>query len=198
MTRTSRPPRILGLSLIEVMVAGALFGLFTSMVATALVMGHQVQNSSTGKLDAVRRATLALDRLVRDVEAARFRSKVTMGGATVAVAPTSPEGLNELLITRQALIPGDTYPSTVRVGYWIDHGTPEDPADGTVRRVQYQGYGALTPLPGETADGRILVRDVRDFLVSSEVSGPLTIIKAQLRVSTVGPAVKAAVATEAP
>ena len=79
-----------GMSLIEILVASALFGMFTGMVAGALIMAHRTQDASVAKLDVVRRASLALDLLVRDIESARYNAKVTMNGAAVPVARPPP------------------------------------------------------------------------------------------------------------
>jgi prepilin-type N-terminal cleavage/methylation domain-containing protein len=193
-----------GLTLIEILVASALFGLFTGMVAGALIMAHRSQDASVSKLDAVRRATLALDLLVRDVEAAQYVSDVTMNGATPpakAGSPaqgTVPVGLNELQITRYRQYPTSTYLTSLQrlvAGYWYDQGDPLVEGDGMIRRVLYDSYSSpLAPLAGEHADGRVLVRDVRDFRVSSYALGGLTMLESEIWLGTLGNPVRATVA----
>lgn len=185
---SSRRPR--GVTLIEILVSSALFGLFTGMVATALVLAHRTQDASVLRLDAIRRASVCLELMVRDIEAARYVSDVSMSGATPPAAPgLTPDNLNELQIKRLRKDPSSaSFTSTdpVVVGYWFDPGTG-NPGDGMVRRVLYDGYtDPLAVFPGEPEDGRILVRDVVDFKVSSYAAGALTFIKADLWVVSVG------------
>ncbi len=196
-----------GLTLIEILVASALFGLFTGMVAGAMVLAQRNQDAAVTKLDAVRRATLVLDLLVRDVQSAKYSSDVSMNSALPPAKSgsplmgTQPVGVAELDIKRLREFPGMGNPTTTQrivVGYWFDPGTGE-PGKGMIRRVIYDAYSSpLVPVSGETADGRILVRDVRDFRVSSEVVGTLTFITAEIWIATIGNPISTSVALEPP
>lgn len=185
---SKRRPR--GLTLIEILVSAALFGLFTGMVATALIMAHRTEDASVLRLDAIRRASVCLDLLVRDIEAARYISDVTMNGALPLPAPgNTPVDVDELQIKRLRRYSGSTSLTSteeVVLGYWFDQGTGA-PGKGMVRRIVYDGTtDPLVPFPGEPPDGRILVRDVIDFKVSSFVVGTITFIKADIWVVSVG------------
>jgi type II secretory pathway pseudopilin PulG len=186
------------MTLIEILVASALFGLFTGMVAGALVLAHRAQDKSVTKLDAIRRASLALDLLVRELEAAQYDKKVSMNGAAVPANPTQPAGVNELQIRRNRAYPGSTFPDSVIAGYWFDPGTGEV-GKGMVRRTLYSVYlSPLEPVEGESADGRVLVRDVKNFLISRTVAGSLTTIRADIFLSTVGSPISTTVALQPP
>lgn len=180
-----------GVTLIEILVASALFGMFTGMVATALIMAHRTQESSAVKLDAIRRASLCLNLLVRDIEAARYVSDVTMNGATPPAAPgLTPVGVDELQVARLRKHPSFGLPyvtQAVTVGYWYDQGSGEL-GKGMVRRVLYDPNSGppMDVFPGEDTDGRIIVRDVIDFKASSYVQGGLTFIKADIWVTSLG------------
>ena len=198
---TSRGPlqrrKVRAMTLIELLVAGALFGLFSGMVAKALVTGHRTQDALSTKLESVRRASLALDLWVRDIQAARFSSKVTMGGSQVPTSPTVPDTLNELVIRRgRAPVPPAILPETVAVGYWYDPASGA-PGAGMIRRNLYDPT-TLAPWPGEPPDGRVLVRGVRKFVLSRSVSGGLVTLRAEISVDTVGAPVTASVCTEIP
>lgn len=193
---SKRRPR--GVTLIELLVASALFGLFTGMVATALILAHRTQDASTAKLDAVRRATMALDLLVRDVESARYNSKISMGTAAVPATPTRPAGLQELQIRRNRKSPHGDYKEPIVVGYWYDPGNGE-PGQAMVRRSLYDGYMTpLEPLTGEPSDGRILVRDVKEFLLSSSLVDGVTFLRADIWVKSIGNPISTMIATEQP
>ena len=178
-----------GLTLVEILVSSALFGLFTGMVATALIIAHRTEDASVLRLDAIRRASVALDLMVRDLEAAQSDGDVSLNGNTPPVTtPEKPELVpGGLLITRYRQNPAapgvPTALQSVKVRYWYDPGTGE-PGKGMVRRILCDYSG--TPLTTEPSDGRILVRDVIDFQISSYNLSSLTFVKADIWVVSIG------------
>lgn len=198
-----------GITLIELMVAGALFGLFTGMVAGALMMAQRAQDQSVAKLDAIRHASLAEDLLARDIEAARFSTEVTMDNLPLPTTAQRPLWDHPLMIRRWRMDPTGTDPDwteAVIAIYWFEPN-PDEPTTvtttsarptlpGRVRRTLFDT--SLNPVPGETAAGRVLVRDAKDFQVMTEGSGAITLTKADIWVSTVGYPVTTYVATEIP
>ena len=189
-----------GVTLVEVLITGTLFGLFTGMVAGAMKMARQAQDSSVAKVEMVRLASVALDSLARDLEAGRYSSMVLMNGAPVPTEPVAPEGLQELQISRfrdNPLLPGENNAESVRAGYWFI--PPNDSSPGEIRRTVYQAYTVpLQPVPGESEDGRVLARGVKRFLVRREVTDGITFIKADIWVGTLGNPISTAVAMEKP
>lgn len=187
-----------GVTLIEVLVTGAMFGLFTSMVAGAMKLAHQSQDASVTKVELVRLASVALDGLARDLEAARYSAMVLMNGSSVPTSPTSPEGLQELQISRfrnDPTQPGENAAEPVKVGYWF--APPSASNAGELRRTLYQAHSVpLQPVPGESADGRVLARGVKRLLVHSQTNDGITFIKADIWVGSLGHPVSMAVAME--
>ncbi len=189
-----------GVTLVEVLITGTMFGLFTGMVAGAMKMARQAQDCSVAKVEMVRLASVALDSLARDLEAGRYSSMVLMNGAPVPTEPVAPEGLQELQISRfrdNPLLPGENNAESVRAGYWFI--PPNDSSPGEIRRTVYQAYTVpLQPVPGESEDGRVLARGVKRFLVRREVTDGITFIKADIWVGTLGNPISTAVAMEKP
>lgn len=182
----------------EVLVTGSLFVLILTMVGQAMVLGHRSQRSISTKLESVRRASLALDLLVRDALSARISSRVTYrnpGATTVPGTLTTVSGGHELRIDRFQRNDVSLFGDPVSVGYWYAPGA-DPPATGTVQRVLYDPLGA--PTLGYTGAGKTLVRNVRDFQVSRtfDAATNLWTLNAQISVGTVGRPITAAVSLE--
>ena len=189
--------RTRGVTLMEILITGSLFGLFTGMVAGAMKMAHQSQEASVAKIELVRRASVALDQLVRDLESARYSSAALINGAELPTERTSPEGLNELQISRyrdNPALPGqDAEP--VKVGYWFV--PPSATNSGEIRRTVYQAHSVpLQPVPEESADGRVLARGVKRFLLCRQVTDDITFLKADIWVGSMAHPISTAVAME--
>ncbi len=189
-----RPP---GVTLMEVLITGTMFGLFTGMVAGAMKMAHQSQESSVAKIELVRRASVTLDQLVRDLESARFSSSALINGSEVPIEPISPEGLNELQIRRfrdDPTTPGEDA-EAVKVGYWFV--PPSSSNSGEIRRTIYQAHSVpLQPVPEESADGRVLARGVKKFHLWRQVEGDITYLKANIWVGSLAHPISTAIAME--
>lgn len=189
-----------GVTLVEVLITGTLFGLFTGMVAGAMKLAHQAQANSVSKVELVRLASVALDSLARDLEAGRYSSMVLMNGAPVPTEPVAPEGLQELQVSRfrdDPRLPGEHNAEAVKAGYWFL--PPSESSPGEIRRTVYQAYTVpLRPVPGESEDGRVLARGVQRFLVHREVIDGITFIKADIWVGSLGNPISTAVALEKP
>ncbi len=175
-----------------------MFGLFTGMVAGAMKMARQSQDASVTKVELVRLASMALDGLARDLEAARYSSMVLMNGSSVPNSPTSPEGLQELQISRfrnDPSQPGESNTEPVKVGYWFV--PPSASNSGELRRTLYQAHSVpLQPVPDESADGRVLARGVKRLLVHSQTNDGITFIKTDIWVGSLGHPVSTVVAME--
>lgn len=196
MTPTSKRRR--GLSIVEVLVTGTLFGIILTMVAQAMVVGQRSQRTVSQKLVAVRNASLALDRIVRDCEAAVVDTRVRLRNpVSMNFGLTQIQGPREFAINRFHN-PGaiGTPPVEVVVGYWMMKPPTEL---GTLQRMMYQANG-FTPFSDFTATGRSVAMDVRDFRVSKTLNPAtgLSTIVVELSVSTVGAPVKAEVSLEGP
>ncbi len=166
--------QLVGLTLLELIVAGALFAIFTGMVAQAMVMGHRAQRTVSSKLDSVRHASLALDLLMRDLQSAPSSAFVQLNAVPVPATLTRPTPAQELRITRfrAAGLPSSV-PTEVTAGYWLDDSTGEE-GEWTVRRILYDDAGS--PLPGEYSGGKIIVRDVREFeVMATAIAGGLMV-----------------------
>jgi type II secretory pathway pseudopilin PulG len=174
-----------GMTLIEVLVTGILFSVVLSMVAKAMVVGHQAQSSLSHKVHIHRQASTALDLLVRDAEVARFFSNVsfiTPLGPTLPFPATETQANNpnELRITRME--GGTTIydpPAQIHVGYW------RSATDSTLRRTLYMADG-LTVIPGTDAGGKVVARDVKEFdakMVGNLTTG-LSVLTVRLKVGT--------------
>jgi Tfp pilus assembly protein PilW len=176
-----------GLTLVEVMVTGVLFAVVLSMIAQALVVGSRSQRELSHKIAVHRQASMALDAIVRDAEMARFRNNVTyVVGNVQNPVPSlatqirnSPVPPKELQFTRMEQ--GATIydpPQPIKVGYF--HNTNDD----TLRQVFYESDGS-TILPGTPSDGKVLVRDVRDFDAKLVLSGALPVLTVRVQVATI-------------
>jgi type II secretory pathway pseudopilin PulG len=197
---TVKSKRNSGITLIELMVTGVLFGLFTGMVAGALVQAHRVQDKSVAKLDAIRHASLAEDIMSRDIESGRYAENVNIFSAgappatgTYPTFGTTPLLANPLLITRYRKHPNPaiTFPQEVNIAYWFEpNADPELP--GKVRRAI---LSPTFPAPGvpEAGSERVVARDVFDFQVSTD---PSSMIRLDMWVNTVQDPVTILVATE--
>lgn len=173
MTSRSRGPTRAAFTLVEVMVAGAVMSLILTMVGQALVMGLESQQRSTEKVQAVRQATIALELLARD-----YSMVYQSGVVNLLATPTRPGVANELRITNYRTATNPEVPERVTKGYWYV------PSDKTVRRLVYQD-GTTTPMPDQPPDGKIIARDVREFLVSSQTVGSLTVLRAEMYVAEI-------------
>ncbi len=188
-----------GLSLVEVLVTGSLFVLILTMVGQAMVLGHRSQRSISTKLESVRRASLALDLLVRDALSARISSRVTYRNPGATTVPgtltTVSGGGQELRIDRFQRSDTTLFGDPVSVGYWFVPGA-DPPTTGTVQRIIYDPFE--NPIAGYTSDGKTLVRNVRDFQVSRvfDATTNLWTLNAQISVGTVGRPITAAVSLE--
>lgn len=201
MTANSNRNRPRGLTIVEVLITGSLFAVILGMVGQAMVLGHRSQRSLSTKLEAVRRASLALDLLVRDAQSARLSTRVTYRNPGLSPVPTTlttVSGGDEFRVDRFQQAAVGLLGDPVSVGYWLVPGAGV--ADGTVNRTMYDRANPGNFINGYTANGRILVRDVRDFQVSMVQTAVPTLwsLNAQISVSTVGPPVTAAVTLEAP
>lgn len=152
-----------GLTLLEVLITGTLFGIVMTMVGRALVLGYRAQSNISQKIQVHREASTALDQLVRDAELARLSSRIYLVVAsspqTVPSTAVSVTVANEFRIDHMAQGP-TIYddPVPISVGYW------RRDSDKTLRRTLYDAAGV--PLPNTPADGKIVGRDVQDFQVS--------------------------------
>jgi type II secretory pathway pseudopilin PulG len=186
-----------GLTLVEVMVTGTLFAVVLSMIAQALVVGSRSQRQLSHKIAVHRQASMALDALVRDAEMARYNANVRLiVGAVAGPVPATdadadadiftevqnaPAPPTELQFTRME--PGATLydpPRQIKVGYY------RNTTDDTLRQVYYESDGT-TIVSGTPPDGKVLVRDVRDFdvkLVISAVTN-LPVLTARIQVATI-------------
>lgn len=189
------------MTLLEVIVTGALFSIVLTMVAQALVAGQRTQSLLSHKIAVYRQASMALDQLVRDAQAGRVISNLqySVGGSVVSFPsdftqakfePPSPP--TELLVSlrKEGLTPYS--PSVpVRVGYW------RNVADSTLRRTLYDGSTGA-PLAGTDPSGKVLVRDVKDFDFKLAVnpSTSLNTFTARIRISTIAEPVSAEIALE--
>ena len=172
-----------GLTLLEVLVTGTLFGIVMTMVGRALVLGHRAQSTISQKIQFHREASAALDMLVRDAQMARFSGNVNLNVAssptTVPSTLTSVTVANEFRIDR--MTQGATLydvPIPISVGYW------RRSSDKTLRRTQYDASG--TVLAGTPAGGKVVGRDVQEFQVSlvPDATTGLSTLTAELTVST--------------
>lgn len=173
-----------GLTLLEVLVTGTLFGIVMTMVGRALVLGYRAQSTISQKIQVHREASAALDMLVRDAQLARFSGNVNLNIAssptTVPTTLTSVTVANEFRIDR--MTGGTTLydaPVPISVGYWRRN------SDKTLRRTQYNSSG--TVLAGTPAGGKVVGRDVQEFQVSlvPDYTTGLSTLTAELTVSTI-------------
>lgn len=173
------------MTLIEVLVTGVLFSVVLTMIAQAMVTGHRSQRSLSHKIDIYRKASTALDFLIRDVESAQLRAALSYisGGAPNPVPTTTTvvDGPNELRIARSeggATI-YDT-PAQIFVGY------RRDSTDSTLRRTVYDSVA--NPLPGTPALGRVIAKDVKAFDVklTEDTSTSLWALTVRLQIGTIG------------
>lgn len=201
--------RSVGMTLIELLVAGSLFGLFTSMVAAALVQAHWLQDQSVAKLDAVRHASLAQDIIARDIESARYASRVLMESTDspppASGVPPAPFGArpvfgDALVITRHRRDPDPsiTFPQQYHVAYWFEPGaTPAAP--GRIRRATYfpappDTTGSIAP---EAGSERVIAKEVLDFQVSTDTtSSAVSTVRVDIWAKTLPRPVTTFVATE--
>lgn len=196
--------------MIELLVTGSLFGLFTGMVGGALVLAQRTQEQAVVKLDAIRHASLAEDLLARDIEAARFSSRVTLDNAPLPADALRPTADQPLMVARLRQDPASTYDDVteeVVAVYWFEPHPEEDgvvTADspppskpGQLRRTLFEA-ASMTPVDGETEDGRVLARNVRDFQVLSDSSSGVALTRADLWVDSLGHPITCYVACEAP
>ena len=174
-----------GLTLVEIMVTGTLFAIVLSMIAQALVTGSRTQAQLSHKIAVHRQASMALDSLVRDAEMARFSANIRLieGVANNPVPDVFTQVQNlpappvELHISRtQSGATIYDVPEQIVVGYF------RDSTDDTLRRVLYDDMGAI--IAGTPPDGKVLARDVRDFDVKMDLSGPSPVLTARLKVAT--------------
>lgn len=174
-----------GLTLVEIMVTGTLFAIVLSMIAQALVTGSRTQAQLSHKIAVHRQASMALDSLVRDAEMARFSANIRLieGVANNPVpdvftqvqnVPAPPVELNISHTQSGATIYDE--PEQIAVGYF------RNSTDDTLRRVLYDDTGAI--MAGTPPDGKVLARDVRDFDVKMDLSGPSPVLTARVKVAT--------------
>ncbi|MGE0490383.1 MAG: type II secretion system protein J [Vulcanimicrobiota bacterium] len=177
-----------GISLIEVLVAGALMAIFMTMVGRALVLGFRTQARSSEKVQAVREATMALDEIARDVSTADPQAALSLSlglpPTALTSTPTRADVTQEFRISgwhRREGYPG--FPDSIITGYWFVPATATSP--GSLRKMVYDSY-SLSPLPSQLPTGKILVRDVREFLVSRQVVGGADVVRCELYVNQIG------------
>lgn len=202
--------RALGITLLELMVTGSLFGLFTGMVASALVMAQRTQDKTVVKLDAIRHASLAEDLLARDIEAARFSSRVTVDNLPLPSGSLRPTAEQPLMVARLRQDPSSSHDDAteeVVAVYWFEPHPQEslpvtadsDPPSrpGKLRRTLFDA-ASMAPVEGESEHGRVLARDVRDFQVASDSSAGVWLTRVDLWVNSVGHPITCFVASESP
>lgn len=175
------------ITLVEVLVAGALMGIFMTMVARALVMGFRTQARASEKVQAVREATMALDEIARDVSTADPQAALSLSlglpPTALTSTPTRADVSKEFRISGWHRYDGyPAYPDGVITGYWYVPATATAP--GSLRKIVYDSY-SLNPLPSQLPNGKILVRNVRDFLVSRQVVGGADVVRCELFVDQI-------------
>ena len=143
------------------MVTGTLFAIVLSMIAQALVTGSRTQAQLSHKIAVHRQASMALDSLVRDAEMARFSANIRLIEG-VANNPV-PD-----VFTQFQNVPAPP------VGLNISHTQ----SGATI----YDDTGAI--MAGTPPDGKVLARDVRDFDVKMDLSGPSPVLTARVKVAT--------------
>lgn len=168
------------------MVTGTLFAIVLSMIAQALVTGSRTQAQLAHKITVHRQASMALDALVRDAEMARFSANIRLieGVANnpipdvFTIVKNVPAPPVELWISRTQS--GATLydePEQIIVGYF------QNSTDDTLRRFLYDETGTAI-LAGTPPDGKVMARDVRDFDIKMDLSGPSPVLTARLKVAT--------------
>lgn len=165
------------MTLVEVLVTGSLFAIVLTMVARAMVVGQHAQTTLSHKVDIVRKASTALDLLVRDAEAGQFITRLTyLHTGTVTALPaafTVVDTPDELKVRRTAAGPTIyDLPHDIDVGYW------RDPADLTLHRTLYDS--------GPPQD-KIIARDVGrfDFQVVPNATTGLSVVTVRVKVGTI-------------
>ena len=185
MLLNSRRPR--GMTLVEVLVTGVLFSVILGMIAQAMAMGYQSQRNLSQKVDTYRKASTALDLLIRDVEVAQNTSFLRYfgGGSTGAVpagpVPTEVNHPDEFQITRtEGGVTIYDPPSQIMVGY------RRLATDSTLRRTLYDPT-VPTFLPGTPPTGRIVAKDVNSFDIrlDADPSSSLSILTVRIQVGTI-------------
>ncbi len=157
--RASRgPDKKGGLTLVEVLVAGSLLVLFSTMIVHAMVLAFRAQRTGEEKVVAVRQGSITLDWMRRELSTT---SSVFNPDPNASVNNWTPTVGDPLRIGRNSSA-GQT-----EVWYWYDA------ADQVVRRWQ----------AGELSGGRVVAREVKSFTISHLGSSP--IFQARLSVSTV-------------
>jgi prepilin-type N-terminal cleavage/methylation domain-containing protein len=142
-----------GMTLIEVLIAGAVFGIFSTMVCQAVVVAFRAQKTSEAKVHALRQGSLMLDHLRRELAVGNKLINPDPVGNNFAFIPTQ----GDPLLFERNVAPG-TAPdgdSTVEVWYWYD------PVKKEVRHWQQ----------GEPASGTLEASNVQSFVVTS-FAGP--------------------------
>lgn len=134
-----------GVTLLELMISIALFGIVTTIVAQCLVMGYHAHIATTDKMLVFRRASIALDEMGRQL---RYCVDVLSPHVPLGTA-VHPASGSRFTFTYNASV------GKVTVSYWLDRS--EDEPSGNLRR----SGGA-----GDPPEGRILADGISDFEIA--------------------------------
>jgi type II secretory pathway pseudopilin PulG len=147
------------MTLIEILVTGAMLAIFSTMIARAVVIAFHSQRSTEAKVHALRQGSMMLDHMRRELATT---SSLFNPNPSANEPNFSPSIGNPLRLGRN--ISG----GTVEVWYW------HDPVKGEVRRWE----------TGEPVGGRVVAENIKTLQIAHLADS--NVLRITTNVSTIG------------